>query len=135
MGNKIITDRGKTELLRLGFVDGSEGAFNYIALGDGDSKAAQGEAFSEVNGDGYERVETTLETDIIGDEKQIEISGVFNEANYAVSGDGGLITEIGLCNSSITGSNDEVFFLYSEVPQIYKTDNISLKYTIIISID
>ena len=42
MGNKIITDRGKTELLRLGFVDGSEGAFNYIALGDGDSKAAQG---------------------------------------------------------------------------------------------
>ena len=46
MGNKIITDRGKTELLRLGVVDGSEGALNYIALGDGDSKAAQGGVFS-----------------------------------------------------------------------------------------
>ena len=39
MANKLVTDRGKTELLRLGFVDDdSRGAFNYLALGSGDSK-------------------------------------------------------------------------------------------------
>ena len=133
MGNKIITDKGKTELLRIGFVDGTQSAFNYLALGSGDSEGAQGGTFVEVTSNGYERVPTTLEADIIGDEKQITISGVFEENNYNPS-DGGLISEIGLCNSAIN-TNDQIFFLYSEVPEIYKTDNISLKYTIIISIE
>ena len=133
MANKLVTDRGKTELLRLGFVDDdSRGAFNYLALGSGDSKGAQGGTFVEVNGENYERVETTIESDIIGEEKEIQISGVFDEVNYSPS-NGGLISEIGLCNSQYP-SNEQIFFLYIEVHEIYNTDSIILKYTIIISI-
>lgn len=131
--DKLITDKGKTELLRLGFIDGSQQAFSYLALGGGDSEGAQGNAFAEVTSYNYERVPTTLEEEINSSEKQITISGVFEEGNYNPS-DGGLIKEIGLCNSAVN-SNNQIFFLYSEVPEIYKTDSISLKYTIVISIE
>ena len=134
MGNKIITDEGKTELLRLGFTDGDHKSFSYLALGSGESEAAQGGEWKEVSNNNYSRVPTTLESDIIQDGKEIVISGIFKEENYSVAGDGGVISEIGLCNSATT-SNEETFFLYSEVPEIAKTDNISLKYTIIISIE
>lgn len=134
MGNKLITDKGKTELLRLGFVDGNQQAFSYLALGSGDSEGAQGNTFVEVTSNNYQRVPTSLEENIEGSEKQITISGVFEEGNYNPS-DGGLISEIGLCNSQVNTGDNDIFFLYSEVPEIYKTDSISLKYTIIISIE
>lgn len=131
MGKKLITDAGKTELLRLAFQsEEAGGAFKFIALGGANSKGAQGEGFVEVSGDNYERVETTAETP---QNKTITISGVFSEENYAPAA-GGEITEIGLCNTDIA-SNEQVFFMYSEVPNIAKTGDISLEYTIIISID
>lgn len=137
MGNKLITDKGKTELLRIGFTNGASNGFTYLALGDGDSKAAQNgsSAWHELSGEGYQRVPTTLEQPLTDDSKQIAISGVFTEDNYHPSGDGQLITEIGLCNNETIDTDSDTFFLYSEVPSIYKNDNISLKYTIIISIE
>lgn len=128
MGKKIITDAGKNELLRLGFASGSRGPFNYMALGTDDSKGSQGGKFVEINTSGYQRVETTIEEPT---NKEIVISATFDEANNA---EGKTVSEIGLCNSE-RASSEEVFFLYSEVPSIPKEDNISLKYTIIISIE
>lgn len=136
MGNKLITDKGKTELLRLGFVsEEAGGAFQYMALGGNSSEGAQGGQFAEVSGSGYERVKTVLdETTELNEQKEIIISGTFTETNYAPTDDSGAITEIGLCNSEVS-TNNEIFFMYSEVPKINKTGDISLKYTVIISID
>ena len=131
MGKKLITDAGKTELLRLAFQsEEAGGAFKFIALGGENSKGAQGETFVEVSGDNYSRVVTS--TDSV-ENKQITISGIFQEENYAPA-TGGVIKEIGLCNAD-TATNSPIFFLYSEVPEITKTGDISLEYTIIISID
>ena len=134
MGNKLITDKGKSTLLKIGFTSGNHNGFTYLALGSGDSKASQGGQWDEINGEGYHRVPTTLEQDFDETAKQIAISGVFTEDNYHPSGDGKLIKEIALCNSS-RDTNASTYFLFSEVPEIYKNDNISLKYTIIISIE
>ena len=136
MGNKLITDKGKTELLRLAF-DSEEagGAFKYLALGGNGSKGAQGEEFKEVSGPGYERVQTEIDkTTELSEQKEIIISGTFNESNYAPTDGNEKITEIGLCNTESVSSS-QIFFMYSEVPEINKTGDISLKYTIIISID
>lgn len=131
MGNKLITDAGKSELLRLGFASEQEGgAFKFLALGGEASTGAQGETFDEISSsDGYERVQTEIEIN----DKSINITGTFSEENYAPA-QGGTIREIGLCNSS-TNTDDEIFFLYSEVPEIKKTGDISLEYTIVLSID
>lgn len=135
MANKIITDTGKTELLRLAFKSEERGAFNYLALGGEGSGAAQGKPFVEVSGSNYERVQTEIDnTEELYDQKQIIISGTFDETNYAPD-NGGRIKEIGLCNSERKNEQDETFFMYSEVPEIDKTGDISLKYTIIISIE
>ena len=132
MGKKLITDAGKTELLRLAFQsEEAGGAFKFIALGGENSKGAQGETFVEVSGNNYSRVVTS--TDSV-ENKQITISGIFQEENYAPAA-GGIIKEIGLCNTDNTADNSQIFFLYSEVPEITKTGDISLEYTIIISID
>lgn len=131
MSNKIITDEGKTELLRLAFNrEEAGGAFSYLALGGADSTGAQDLAFKEVSGDNYERVSTNAELQ----NKTITITGTFEEENYAPTDNSGLITEIGLCNNDVD-TNEQIFFMYSEVPSIYKTGDISLEYTIIISID
>lgn len=132
MSNKLITNAGKTELLRLGFkAQEASGAFSFIALGGSSSEGAQGKTFAEVSGDNYERVETTVDS---LEDKTITISGTFEETNYAPTDGSGKIKEIGLCNSDIS-SSEEIFFMYAEVPDIIKTGDISLQYTIIISID
>lgn len=132
MSNKLITDAGKTELLRLGFkAQEAGGAFSFLALGGDSSTGAQGQKFAEVSGDNYERVETTVDS---LEDKTITISGTFEETNYAPTDGSGTIKEIGLCNSD-TNDNEEIFFMYAEVPKIVKTGDISLQYTIIISID
>lgn len=133
MSNKLITDAGKTELLRRGFkAEEAGGAFSFLALGGSDSKGAQGGTFSEVSGDGYERVTTEVES---LEDKTITISGIFEETNYAPSNGTGTIKEIGLCNFDSTGQGNETFFMYAEVPEVVKTEDISLQYTIVISID
>lgn len=128
MGRKLITDAGKNELLRLGFKAGNSGAFHYMALGTEGSAGAQGGNFFEISTDGYERAETQTEEPT---NKEIIISATFDETNNA---DGKTITEIGLCNAP-RHTSEEVFFMYSEVPNIPKEDNISLQYTIIMSIE
>ncbi len=127
---KLITDDGKTELLRLGFKsEEAGGSFSFLALGGPNSTGAQDENFVEVSGSGYQRVQTVIDS---LEDKTITISGIFDESNYAP--ESGMIKEIGLCNSDIHDGT-ETFFMYSEVPPIYKTSDISLQYTIIISID
>ena len=133
MGKKISTDIGKSELLRLGFTSEEEGgAFKFLALGKSSSTGAQDGNFDEIGiGDsGYSRVETTSTID----GKTINITGTFSEENYAPNVPT-VIKEIGLCNTEDRGSSGEKFFLYSEVPAIEKTNDISLEYTIILSID
>ena len=131
MSNKLITDAGKTELLRLGFkAQEAGGAFSFLALGGSSSTGAQGKQFAEIADGTYERVETEVEN---LEDKTITISGTFEETNYAPS-EGGIIKEIGLCNQDTHG-NEEIFFMYAEVPEVIKTGDISLQYTIVISID
>lgn len=128
MGKKLVTDAGKNELLRLCFASGSKGPFNWMALGGESSKGAQGGKFVEISEKGYHRVETKPGTPT---NKEIVISATFEENNNA---EGKIISEIGLCNSS-NHTTEETFFLYSEVPEIPKESNISLKYTVIISME
>lgn len=131
MAETIITDDGKTEVLRLAFKnDDAHGAFNYMALGGANSAGAQGKEFKEVSGNSYMRVETEVEA--LSD-KSISVSATFDETNFN-SSEGALIKEIGLVNSSEYAS-EEIFFAYCEVPNINKNDSISLKYTIVIEIE
>lgn len=133
MSNKLITDAGKTELLRLGFKsEEAGGAFSYLALGGSSSAGAQGKTFAEVSGNQYSRVQTDITEN---KDKSITITGIFEEDNYSPTDGSGQITEIGLCNQPVHVTDGEIFFMYSEVPTIVKTGDISLQYTIIISID
>ena len=133
MAESFITDKGKTEVLRLAFKnDDARGAFNYMALGGANSSGAEGGEFVEVSGSSYHRVKTDIEESPTT--KMITISGTFDETNFNVSGNGELIKEIGLVNSSEDAS-EQTFFAYCEVPQINKNDSITLKYTIVIEIE
>lgn len=131
MAKTLITDEGKTEVLRLAFKnDDSRGGFDYIALGGANSAGAQKKEFAEITDSSYQRAQTTVDS---LDDKSISISAIFDETNLN-SSNGELITEIGLVNSS-EYSGEETFFTYCEVPNITKDDSISLKYTIIIEIE
>lgn len=128
MANKLITDQGKTQMLRYAFAE-----FKYLALGDGESSGASGNGgdFSEVEGSNYQRV--VLDQQVSDDTgRSITLTGTFDDSNYNPSS-GGLVSEIGIVNNLEKTSND-VFFAYAEIPEIVKSDNISLKYTIVISV-
>lgn len=128
---KYITPEGKDHMLKLAFLSGETNAFKYLALGGDSSQAAQQgkDKFMEVSGDNYQRV--ALESE--GTQNQsITLSGIFEDSNFNPS-NGRLIREIGIVNSS-TSNGDEVFFAFAEVPEIYKNSNISLKYTVIITL-
>lgn len=132
MAQSLITDKGKTEVLRLAFKnDDAHGAFNYMALGGSNSTGAQDENFIEVVDASYYREETEIEE---LNDKTIKISATFDETNFNVSGEGELIKEIGLVNSS-EDAQEQIFFAFCEVPNIYKNDSITLKYTIIVEIE
>lgn len=133
MAETVITDEGKTEVLRLAFKnDDAHGAFDYMALGGINSAGAQGESFVEVTGNSYYREQTEVEESLNND-KIITVSATFDESNFNPS-QGETITEIGLTNSSEPAS-EEIFFAYCEVPNIEKNDSISLKYTVVIEIE
>ena len=132
MANKYITANGKNKLLKLGFLHNNDtNNFNYIALGGTDSAGATGGQFQEIDGDNYSRQEVSLDAE---GQQSITISAIFDENNVA-SSEGIEITEIGIVDHEFPAGNDEQFFAYAEVPRIVKTSNISLKYTIIISIE
>jgi hypothetical protein len=134
MANKYITPEGKTKLLKLGFLNNDDvGNFNYLALGGENSTSASTENsqnFQEIDGNSYQRQKLVLQEE--GDQSII-ISATFDE-NIANPSEGVEIREIGIVDHEYYDPNEK-FFAYAEVPPISKTNNISLKYTIIISIE
>ena len=126
MTKKYVTPEGKTELLRKAFIDGTN-SFKYMALGNGNGAITENtEDFKEITGSNYSRVVTNA----IAENGQITISGTFAGNNFNPSS-GGNITEIGILDSQDTNGT---FFAVIQVPTITKTNNISLKYTVIVSL-
>lgn len=131
----FVTDEGKKKLLKLGFL-GETNGFRYMALSNGKaSTTGEKEDFNEIIGRGnYSRVE--IKSDEIAGlgnaEKSINITGTFEGSNYNLS-EGGLISEIGIVDSK-THVDSETFFAFIKVPEIIKTDNITLKYSVVISL-
>ncbi len=131
---KYITPEGKTKLLQLAFLDNDKSVFKYLALGGESSSGASNEdalSFVEVSGDGYQRVPLNAE-DLEVNSQSITLTGIFDDTNYSVA-DGGIIKEIAIVNS-FQQTSEETLFVIAEVPEITKTDNISLKYSIIVTI-
>ena len=130
--NKYVTDEGKTEILKIAFVnDDGYTPFAYLALADSTSSASSSGIrtdFVELSDASYQRVPMTVDSI---ETKKITLSAIFDENNYN-SSDSKKVGEIGLCN---TGDNSEntVFFTYCQVPNLPKNATVSLKYTIIIS--
>lgn len=127
---KYITNEGKAQMLKLSFLSGETNAFQYLALGGEGSTGAREGNFIEVSGDNYQRV--ALEYEDTNDSSSITLSGIFEDSNFNPS-NGRLIKEIGIVDSA-TKKSDETFFAFAEVPEIYKNSNISLKYTVIITL-
>ena len=120
---KKVTPEGKTEVLRLAFSDSEERIpFCYFALGTGNGADSNGE-WEEVISSNYHRAKATLNVN------QYYSSTYNYDESTPVE-----ITEIALCQES-ERKNGETIFAYCNVPPIEKTGNISLKYTMIISIE
>ena len=136
MMEKYITPEGKKHLLKLGFLsEDNSSNFSFAALGIGDSSAAtnNGTHFSEANGDNYQRVRFYQETTMDDTDTSIAISATFDSTNFNPS-EPVHVAEIGIVNQDIENDND-TFFAYMSVPGIDKTSNVSLKYTIIITLE
>lgn len=134
--SKYITPEGKTKLLKLGFINKGDTSFQYLALGgEGSSASTSGDAknFSEVGGSDYTRVQLKNESDNDINSQSITLSGIFESGNYRPS-NGGVIEEIGIVDNSEKNSSSDTFFAFAQVPKISKTDNMSLKYTVVITI-
>lgn len=133
MYKKYITPEGKNQMLKLAFLSNQGNTFRYLALGGENSSAANQNsksAFTEISGDNYQRV--TLNTEDTVQNQSIILSGIFEDSNFNPS-NGRLIKEIGIVDSSVH-KDDETFFAFAEVPEIYKNSSISLKYTVIITL-
>lgn len=133
MTNTLITDKGKTKLLQLAFInDNKDNAFNYLALGGANSSAVSSNdetKFSEVDGYNYTRapLEAIIETD---SSKQISLTGTFSSGNFQPT-NGEVINEIAIIDSS-GKSNDSTIFAILSIPEIKKTDELSIKFTILV---
>ena len=136
MMEKYITPKGKKYLLELGFLnDDNTNNFNFAALGIGKSSAAinNGTGFDEANGDNYRRVHFEREDTMDDTDTSIAVSATFDSTNFNPS-ELVRIAEIGIVNQDIENNND-TFFAYMSVPSIDKTSNVSLKYTVIITLE
>ena len=136
MMEKYITPKGKKYLLELGFInDDNTNNFNFAALGIGKSSAAtnNGTGFHEANGDNYRRVHFEREDTMDDTDTSIAISATFDSTNFNPS-EPVHVAEIGIVNQDIENNND-TFFAYMSVPSIDKTSNVSLKYTVIITLE
>ena len=132
--NKYITPSGKKYLLELGFLnDDNTSNFNFVALGVGDSTASssKGVGFTEANGNNYKRVQLFKETTTESPETGICVSAIFDSSNFNPSQEV-KVSEIGIVNQDVANNNDK-WFAYMSVPKIDKATNVSLKYTIIIT--
>lgn len=138
MNEKYITDVGKKHLLELGFITADNTSnFNYVALGVGESSAAVDKtkgSFTEANGNQYSRARLQKEENSLDNTDQsVVISATFDSTNFSPS-EGIAIQEIGIVNQDIANDSD-IWFAFLKVPEIKKTSNISLKYTIVVSIE
>lgn len=138
MNEKYITETGKKHLLSLGFINqDSTGNFNYVALGVGDSSAAidkTKDSFTEANGNQYAREMLKEETtNLDSTDQSLVMSATFDSTNFNPS-EGVEIKEIGIVTQDVA-NNDDIWFAFLKVPEIRKTSNISLKYTIVVSIE
>lgn len=135
MTKTFITDEGKRKLLKLGFL-GETNCFKYMALSNGNAAVTQDKTgFNEViNRGNYTRVQIQSDevAGLADNNRSICITGVFEGSNYNLS-DGGLITEIAIVDTE-SHNDAETFFAFIQVPEIIKTDNITLKYSVIISL-
>lgn len=142
---KYITKEGKNKVLQIAFSNQEDiNTFKFLALGEDTggnlaSETGNTSDFHEVSGDGYYRIgskpeieEHTVEFDNNG---SVTISFIVDEQNY--SGEGVTIREIALCDAANTDETlaNSTVFAFCEVPPIQKTGNVSLKYTIKISIE
>ena len=80
MANKYVTDEGKTEILKLAFVnDDGYTPFAYLALADSTSSASSSGIqtdFSELSDASYQRVPMTVDSI---ETKKITLSAIFDE--------------------------------------------------------
>ena len=136
MMEKYITSAGKKYLLQLGFLnDDNTNNFNFVALGVGENSKASsnnGVGFEEADGYHYQREQFKIE-ESYQEESSIALSATFDSTNFNPS-NGVQISEIGIVNQDVANNNDE-WFAYMKVPPITKTSNVSLKYTVIISLE
>ena len=120
-------------MLRLAF--SQDNGFGYLALGgDGSNAAETGNSsnFNEIESSNYHRAPLN-EEDVDEEAQSITLSAVFDDTNVNSSA-GVTINEIGIVDQpEDTGSSNQIFFAFAEIPQILKSDNISLKYTIVVS--
>ena len=104
--------------------------FNYVALGVGESSAAVDKtkgSFTEANGNQYSRARLQKEENSLDNTDQsVVISATFDSTNFSPS-EGIAIQEI--------ANDSDIWFAFLKVPEIKKTSNISLKYTIVVSIE
>ena len=130
---KKITDEGKNEILKLAFLNENSNPFCYCALGrEGSTASSTGDwrNFNEFTGSNYHREQITSTGP---QNNRLEASCIFNDDNYYDTEQGLTVTEIALCNSYEEES--PLCFAFSQVPEIKKTGNVSLKYTWIINIE
>ncbi|MBR3208633.1 MAG: hypothetical protein IKF82_00035 [Bacilli bacterium] len=134
MSDKYITSKGKGLLLQLGFLsNNSTSNFNYLALGSQNSSGSQGEAgtFQEISDSTYRREQLHYEDST---DSSLSVSAIFDDTNYQPA-EGGIVSEIGIVNQYEKNSSTDQWFAFLKVPDIKKDGNISLKYTIVISIE
>ena len=133
---KYITPDGKKYLLELGFLnDDNTNNFNFVALGVSSSTAStnNGQNFVEADGYNYSRAQLEKEDTMEETDTSIALSATFDSTNFNPS-QGIQIAEIGLVNQDVANNNDK-WFAFMKVPPIHKTSNVSLKYTVIITIE
>jgi len=133
---KYITNDGKKHLLEIGFLQNdTTNNFNFVALGIQGSNAAidNGNGFLEANGDNYHRVQLQEENTLDDDDQSLAMSAIFDSTNFNPS-EATTVSEIAIVNQDVANDND-IWFAFMSVPPIDKASNVSLKYTIIISIE
>ena len=129
--NKCITNEGKDQILKIAFLNENVNPFKYCALGYDDSSASTtgiDTDFHEFNEPQYQRVQLNTDEPKI-ENNTLTVSCIFEDNNST----NGTVGEIALCDA-YDGDNT-TFFAFSQVPQIEKTDNVSLKYTWVIGIE
>ena len=136
--NTFITQEGKNEVLTLAFSSGDvRNTFSYLALGtagegsDLASVTGNESDFHEIPAQIYTRPEAIVDVENDG---SVTLSFTIDSTNVTEEVQ---IKEIALCNSAEGNIPTGVtqVFAFCEVPAITKTNSVSLKYTIKVSIE